>query len=224
LAMFTLCKILFWIQTLDRRMLTFSIALILYSATVNATENYYSLMTNGQCQDVICYNKYSYRLMTNGECEDVACYNKYSYRLMTNGQCQDVICYNKYSYRLITNGECEDAACYNKYSYRLMTNGECEDAACYNKKFINNNRSLGGLSTSIGTGVYRGSRNYNYDISGYGDQGYAYGNIDTSGNGDVDGYIYLEDGREVYFEGEFVGNGEIEGYDEDGNWYEFEVD
>lgn len=165
--MFTLCKILFWIQTLDRRMLTFSIALILYSATVNATENYYSLMTNGQCQDVICYNK---------------------------------------------------------YSYRLMTNGECEDAACYSKKFINNNGSLGGLSTSIGTGVYRGSRNYNYDISGYGDQGYAYGNIDTSGNGDVDGYIYLEDGREVYFEGEFVGNGEIEGYDEDGNWYEFEVD
>jgi hypothetical protein len=167
LALFTLCKILFWIQTLDRRMLTFSIALILYSATVNATENYYSLMTNGQCQDVICYNK---------------------------------------------------------YSYRLITNGECEDAACYNKKFINNNGSLGGLSTSIGTGVYRGSRNYNYDISGYGDQGYAYGNIDTSGNGDVDGYIYLEDGREVYFEGEFVGNGEIEGYDEDGNWYEFEVD
>ena len=184
--MFTLCKILFWIQTLDRRMLTFSIALILYSATVNATENYYSLMTNGQCQDVICYNKYSYRL--------------------------------------ITNGECEDAACYNKYSYRLMTNGECEDSACYSKKFINNNGSLGGLSTSIGTGVYRGSRNYNYDISGYGDQGYAYGNIDTSGNGDVDGYIYLEDGREVYFEGEFVGKGEIEGYDEDGNWYEFEVD
>ena len=167
MAMFTLCKILFWIQTLDRRMLTFSIALILYSATVNATENYYSLMTNGQCQDVICYNK---------------------------------------------------------YSYRLMTNCECEDAACYSKKFINNNGSLGGLSTSIGTGVYRGSRNYNYDISGYGDQGYAYGNIDTSGNGDVDGYIYLEDGREVYFEGEFVGKGEIEGYDEDGNWYEFEVD
>ena len=36
---------------------------------------------------------------------------------------------------------------------------------------------------------------YNYDITGYGDTGYAYGNIDTYG----------------------------EGYDENGNWYEFEV-
>ena len=127
-------------------------------------------------------------------------------------------------YSLMTNGQCEDVICYNKYSYRLMTNGQCEDAACYNKKFNNNLGSNGSFSPSIGGGIYRSSKNYIYDISGYGGQGYAYGNIDTDGNGDVDGYIYLEDGREVYFEGEFVGKGEIEGYDEDGNWYEFEVD
>ena len=65
---------------------------------------------------------------------------------------------------------------------------------------------------------------YDYDVQGYGDGGYVYGNIETNGGGDVDGYLELENGSTVYFDGEFTGYGEIEGYDEYGNYYELEVD
>ncbi len=66
---------------------------------------------------------------------------------------------------------------------------------------------------------------YEYDVSGYGDAGYVYGEIEAEkGSRDVEGYIYTEDGRELYFEGEWSGHGEIEGYDEDGNYIELEVE
>ena len=64
-----------------------------------------------------------------------------------------------------------------------------------------------------------------YDVSGYGDSGSVSGNIDTSsGSKYVDGYLELEDGSQVYFDGEFTGNGVVEGYDENGDYYELEVD
>jgi hypothetical protein len=64
-----------------------------------------------------------------------------------------------------------------------------------------------------------------YDVSGYGDSGYAYGNIDTtSGSKYVDGYLDLENGSSVYFDGEFTGYGVVEGYDENGDFYELDVD
>ena len=64
-----------------------------------------------------------------------------------------------------------------------------------------------------------------YDVSGYGDDGYVYGEIDASGGDqEVSGYLYLENGDTVYFDGEWSGQGEIEGYDEDGNYYNLEVD
>jgi len=66
-------------------------------------------------------------------------------------------------------------------------------------------------------------RSYSYSVSGYGDDGYVYGDIDADCSRDVSGYLCLEDGKEVYFDGEWVGNGEVEGYDEDGNYYELEV-
>ena len=69
-----------------------------------------------------------------------------------------------------------------------------------------------------------GYRSFSYSVSGYGDKGYVYGDIDADGSRDVSGYLYLEDGSEVYFDGEWVGKGEIEGYDEDGNYFELEVD
>ena len=72
--------------------------------------------------------------------------------------------------------------------------------------------------------IHSSSRSYNYDVSGYGDTGYVTGNIDARGDRYVDGYITLEDGSEVYFDGEWIGKGEIEGYDEDGNYYELEVE
>ena len=72
---------------------------------------------------------------------------------------------------------------------------------------------------------YGGGRSYDYDVSGYGDDGSVTGSIDsTSGIKDVDGTLTLEDGEEVSFEGEWVGKGEIEGTDENGNYYTLEVD
>jgi hypothetical protein len=66
---------------------------------------------------------------------------------------------------------------------------------------------------------------YNYGVSGYGDQGYVYGDIDANrGSRDVDGYIYDENGDAKYFSGEWSGRGEVEGYDEDGNYIQLEVD
>ena len=62
-----------------------------------------------------------------------------------------------------------------------------------------------------------------YDVSGYGDDGYVTGNIDAYGDS-VDGYIYKENGSQVYFQGEWDGYGEIEGYDENGDYYHLEVD
>lgn len=71
------------------------------------------------------------------------------------------------------------------------------------------------------------SRNYeyNYDIEGYGgsDGDYYYGEIDISQDGG-EGYLYDEDGDEIWVEGEWDGYGSIEAYDEDGNYYELEVD
>lgn len=64
-----------------------------------------------------------------------------------------------------------------------------------------------------------------YEVSGYGDNGHVYGEIDaSSGSRDVSGSIYLENGDEVSFEGEWVGNGEVEGYDSEGNYYNLEVE
>lgn len=70
---------------------------------------------------------------------------------------------------------------------------------------------------------YSGNYGYNYDVSGSGDNGYTYGNIDTSGKYG-EGYIYDEEGNEIYVETEWVDNGVMEATDEYGNTYELEVD
>ena len=69
---------------------------------------------------------------------------------------------------------------------------------------------------------YSGSYNYNYDVEGYGSDGYIYGNIDTSGKYG-EGYIYDEYGNELWIETEWIDYGLMEAYDEYGNWYELEV-
>ena len=52
--------------------------------------------------------------------------------------------------------------------------------------------------TTFSSGSYSGGGSYyNYDITGYGDW-LCLWKYDTYGDGDVDGYIYLEDGNEVY--------------------------
>jgi len=69
-----------------------------------------------------------------------------------------------------------------------------------------------------------GSYDYNYDIEGYDELGnYVYGNVDISGKYG-DGYIYNDSGDEIYIEVEWVGYGELEGYDENGGYYELEAE
>ena len=64
----------------------------------------------------------------------------------------------------------------------------------------------------------------NYDVDGYGTGGYVYGDIDISkGSKYVDGYLYNESGDPIYFDGEFTGYGTVEGYGDDGNYYELET-
>jgi hypothetical protein len=40
----------------------------------------------------------------------------------------------------------------------------------------------------------------------------------------INGYVYREDGTEVAIDGEWDGQGEIEGYGDDGRSYDLEVD
>lgn len=69
------------------------------------------------------------------------------------------------------------------------------------------------------------SQSYSYSGSGYNDDGYVYGDINAqNGSRYVDGYVVDENGDEKYFSGDWVGHGEVEGYDEDGNYVYLEVD
>tara|TARA_B100000674_G_C37326370_1_gene683273 strand:+ start:103 stop:390 length:288 start_codon:yes stop_codon:yes gene_type:complete len=69
------------------------------------------------------------------------------------------------------------------------------------------------------------AQSYTYSVNGYNeDTGkYVDGEVDTYGR-DVSGYLVDEEGKEKYFEGEFVSKGVIEGYDEDGNYVTLETD
>jgi len=65
---------------------------------------------------------------------------------------------------------------------------------------------------------------YNYEVSGYGDDGYVSGEVEVNPDSkEVEGYLYTDDGEEIYIEGERIDNGTIEGYDEEGNFYELEA-
>ncbi|OGY34230.1 MAG: hypothetical protein A3D99_04195 [Candidatus Andersenbacteria bacterium RIFCSPHIGHO2_12_FULL_45_11] len=72
---------------------------------------------------------------------------------------------------------------------------------------------------------YSGDYSYNYSAEGYGnDSGeYVYGDVDTEGKYG-EGYLYDEDGNEIYVETEWVDYGVLEATDEYGNTYELEVD
>ena len=70
---------------------------------------------------------------------------------------------------------------------------------------------------------YKHNGYYNYDVSGYDENGnYVSGNVDINKSGD--GYIVDEEGNEKHIEVEWVGYGVMEGYDEDGVYYELEVE
>ena len=68
------------------------------------------------------------------------------------------------------------------------------------------------------------SKKYCYDVSGYDENGnYISGTNDVTKYGG-DGYIIDEDGNEKHIEVDWTGKGELDGYDEDGIYYELEVD
>jgi hypothetical protein len=69
------------------------------------------------------------------------------------------------------------------------------------------------------------AQDYTYEVTGEGDNGSVSGTVDAwNGQRDVEGTIIDENGDEKSFEGEWSGNGEIEGYDEDGNYLELETE
>ena len=112
-----------------------------------------------------------------------------------------------------------------KEMIKSLSNGECTTNAClleYMAKKYD-------LPDNFGTGSYSGGyRSYDYDVSGYdyyGDtDGYISGSIEADDGKDVSGYLTLDDGTEIYFDGEWSGKGEVEGWGDDGNYYELEVD
>ena len=65
---------------------------------------------------------------------------------------------------------------------------------------------------------------YSYSVTGTGCGHYVYGVIDVDGVGGVSGFLYLENGKETTFYGEWVGDGVAEGVDNAGNLYTVKVD
>jgi hypothetical protein len=64
---------------------------------------------------------------------------------------------------------------------------------------------------------------YNYSVSGYGNDNSVYGDITVNKNGGS-GTIYDENDNEISIDVEWTGKGTLEGYDENGNYYELEID
>lgn len=82
------------------------------------------------------------------------------------------------------------------------------------------------LIISLSMTPYSFASDYEYEVEGYSDDGsYVYGEIEANQDEqEVEGYIYDEEGNVVYFEGEWTGYGEIDGYDENGNYVVLETD
>ena len=170
--------------------------------------NIYSDLTGGKCTTLSCFNKHTIQELSGGKCTTMSCYNKQTIRELSGGKCTTMSCYNKQTIQELSGGKCTTMSCYNKQTVQELSGGKCKTIQCYCSLY----------PCPVG-------RSYDYNVSGYGNGEYVNGNIDASkGSGDVDGYLTLDDGTEVSFEGEWVGNGEIEGYDENGNYYELEVD
>ena len=65
---------------------------------------------------------------------------------------------------------------------------------------------------------------YDYEVSGSDESGNSVsGSVEVDQSGG-DGYVYTDDGEEKHIDVDWTGHGELEGYDEDGNYYELEVE
>ncbi len=65
---------------------------------------------------------------------------------------------------------------------------------------------------------------YSYSVTGNGCGQSVYGVIDVDGVGGVSGYLYLENGKQTFFYGDWIGKGVAEGFDSNGNLYTVIVD
>lgn len=65
---------------------------------------------------------------------------------------------------------------------------------------------------------------FEYDINGYDNEGnYVYGELDVDHKGAY-GYIYTQDGESKRVNLEWTEKGYLEGYDEDGNYYDLQLE
>lgn len=65
-----------------------------------------------------------------------------------------------------------------------------------------------------------------YYVEGYNElDTFVYGELEGNLNdAQVEGYLTDEEGSEVFFVGEWIGNGEFEGYDDDGIFYSLKLE
>lgn len=116
-------------------------------------------------------------------------------------------------------------SCKGKHKDNSSDSGKIEDrsteSSTYKPTYTNgssnqykyNNRTRG----------VSGNYDYNYDVSGDGENGYVSGNIDIEGKYGS-GYLEDEEGNEISVDVEWVDYGVLEATDEDGNTYDLEVD
>lgn len=65
---------------------------------------------------------------------------------------------------------------------------------------------------------------YSYSVVGSGCGHSVYGVLNADGNGGVSGYLFLENGEQTSFYGDWVGDGVAEGFDNNGNLFTVRVD
>ena len=65
---------------------------------------------------------------------------------------------------------------------------------------------------------------YSYSVTGEGCGHNVFGVINADGVGGVSGYLFLEDGEEIKFIGDWIGDDIAEGVDNKGNLYRVKVD
>jgi len=65
---------------------------------------------------------------------------------------------------------------------------------------------------------------YSYSVVGSGCGHTVYGVLNADGNGGVSGFLYLENGEQTTFYGDWVGDGIAEGVDNSGNLFTVRVD
>jgi hypothetical protein len=135
--------------------------------------------------------------------------------------CDDTSYHGRYSGGSNSNNSWNKNSTQNTY----YQNNQKANTSLYNQK-INYSNTTRPRTTFNSSGYkynYKVGGTYNYDVSGYDDVGNAVtGNVDIDRDGE--GYIIDEDGNEKSITVEWTGYGEMEGYDEDGNCYELEVD